>query len=290
MLDWLTRILAKGEGLSDESMLGALNQVETKSYALLNEVKKFTGGTGDVNSLTSQIKFETSALIWITQLRDYQIGKNAGEYRKAIKYLDSGYKNLGISTSSKNGINTILLIWIFTHYLGYVSYHKQNEISYAMEQSRSWIDEWMLGKIVVDVLVDMGIEKYSASKNLLLVKILTSNSDWFPLYENQTKNIHDILNTMLADTSVQEYLQINRHKGVLWFNKEAFDEFVWWMFLTALVGIIADEELILNNDRLLKGNFQKRVEKCYSVIKVLLEEESFSGYQVEKLLESIENI
>jgi len=289
-LDWLIKILAKNEKLSDDSLLEALKQIETKSYALLKEVRKFSGGTSDVNSITSQIKFETSGLLWISKLQDYPIDKSAGEYRKAIKYLDSGYTGGGKSIMRKKKINTILLIWIFTHHIGFVPFHKQSETSYGLEQSRSWIDEWMLGSIIVDSLVGIGYDNSSASINLVLVKILTSNSDWFSSFENRTKSIREILNGLFADPSVQDYLQINRYKGVLWFNKESFDELIWWMYLISLIAIIADLELIVNKDQLSKGKFQKRVENCYSVIKILLDAENLSGYQVEKLMESIEDI
>ena len=53
MLDWLTKKLAKMEKYSDVSFLEALIQVQTKSDAMLKEVRQFSGGKGDVSSITS---------------------------------------------------------------------------------------------------------------------------------------------------------------------------------------------------------------------------------------------
>lgn len=287
MLDWLTKKLAKMEKYSDVSFLEALIQVQTKSDAMLKEVRQFSGGKGDVSSITSQIKFEIAALLEISKLQDYPTKKSSSDYRKGIKYLNSGFKNWNKSLARDKEINTVLLIWIFTHHLGYVLYHKQKEITYAPEQSRSWIDEWLLGKIIVDTLVGMGIEDSAALRNVVLIKILTSNSDWFSSFENGNQSIHYILNSLLADPAAQEYLKINRHKGVLWFNKESFDELVWWMYSIALVSIVADEDLTGNKDPSPKKKFQHRVENCYSVIETILDAESLSGYQVEKLMGGI---
>ena len=69
MLDWLLDIFAKTENYSDTSFLEALNQVQTKSDSLLKVVRQISDGKGDVSSITSQIKMETSALSGTLPLR-----------------------------------------------------------------------------------------------------------------------------------------------------------------------------------------------------------------------------
>jgi len=71
---------------------------------------------------------------------------------------------------------------------------------------------------------------------------------------------------------VRQFLQVNRYHGVLWFNKEAFEELLWWLWLVAVVQIGADPQ---RADEMLA---------CSEIIKQLCQAAEKSGYQVEKLL------
>ena len=83
----------------------------------------------------------------------------------------------------------------------------------------------------------------------------------------------------LADNDVQRRLDVNRYQGVLWFNKEALEEWLWWMFIVQAVQAAAELET--------GEAIEVHLLACHAVILQLQEAESQSGYQVEKLIEAI---
>ena len=43
------------------------------------------------------------------------------------------------------------------------------------------------------------------------------------------------MESWLAVNEIRQFIGVNRYKDVLWFNKEAFEEFLWLMNISALV-------------------------------------------------------
>ncbi len=89
------------------------------------------------------------------------------------------------------------------------------------------------------------------------------------------------MQTWLKDTDLQRFLQINRYQDILWYNREAFDELLWWLYTSSLVTsareIQEPEEII------------EAAEARYAILRQLLAAQAVSGYQVEKLLAAVKN-
>ena len=81
---------------------------------------------------------------------------------------------------------------------------------------------------------------------------------------------------------VQQFLQVNRYQGVLWFNHEAFEELLDWMLTIAVIAIVAD-------DRQAPQAIVEHIIACYDVVTTLQQAEKASEYQVAKLLEAAKN-
>jgi hypothetical protein len=89
---------------------------------------------------------------------------------------------------------------------------------------------------------------------------------------------------------VQRYIQVHRYKGVLWFNKEAFEELLWWMFAVGVIDLVLEAqdvwdesevgELVLNESAI------KSIISCFDQIKKLERAKRESDYQLEKLLDA----
>ena len=88
-----------------------------------------------------------------------------------------------------------------------------------------------------------------------------------------------MLESWLKDDEIQQFLQVNRYRGVLWFNKEAFEQLLWWMLLVAVVTISADP---LRS----AAEVSHEIVTAYDIVRRLQRAEEESGYQVEKLLEA----
>jgi hypothetical protein len=164
--------------------------------------------------------------------------------------------------------------WIFTHALGKVI----SEEDYAA-QSRTWMDEWLLGKIVAGALQDLGLDEATAWWAVGTDKILINHQDWFELEAPPEDRAYQALVSWLRDSEVQQFLQVNRYGGVLWFNREAFDQLLVWMFTVATVSVCADAER-------LPQEIAQDIVGCYEVIGKLKRAAESSEFQVVKLMEA----
>ena len=164
--------------------------------------------------------------------------------------------------------------WLFTHALGKIV----SEEDYAA-QSRTWMDEWLLGKIVAGTLQDLGLDEAAARWAVGTGKILINHQDWFELAASSGDRAYQILVSWLRDNEVQQFLQVNRYGGVLWFNREAFDQLLAWMLTVATVSICAGAERP-------PEEIAQDVEGCLHVIEKLKQAAEASEFQVVKLMEA----
>jgi len=116
-----------------------------------------------------------------------------------------------------------------------------------------------------------------------LVKILTRHQRWFITESSSPMKAHGILELLLKDGEVQQFLQVNRHNDIWWFNKEAFEELLWWLLLISSIEIGSNPLRPVNE-------MTRDLEDCWSTIQTLLEAEEKSEYQVEKLLSILKNM
>ena len=92
------------------------------------------------------------------------------------------------------------------------------------------------------------------------------------------KQAYAILESLLKDSEVQQFLRVNQHNDIWWFNKEAFEEMLWWLMMVAALTIGSDPLRPVNA-------VVAELERCYAMIQTWQEAEKKSEYQVEKLLE-----
>ena len=129
-------------------------------------------------------------------------------------------------------------------------------------------------------LNDLGLDERSNWRAVTLIKLLISHHGWWKQITSRQstairKNAHQILTSILSDGDVLSYLGVNRYQDILWFNKEAFEDLMWWLFIIAAVEISIRQDEI---DR-------KYILYCYNEISLLLANAQASGYKLEKLLE-----
>jgi hypothetical protein len=148
------------------------------------------------------------------------------------------------------------------------------------QQSRSWLDEWLLGKVVASVLRDLGLDEAAAWRAVAVIKLLTIHQRWFEAEVPGGKQAHQVLESWLKDGETQQFLQVNRYQGLLWFNREAFEQLLWWMLTLAAVAISADP---------LRPAVEvaKEIVAGYDLVQQLRRAEENSQYQIEKLLAAV---
>lgn len=254
------------DGQLDVSLV---DEVEEKTAHLLSEAKQLTGGTGDEAAITRDIRRKLEAILQLAALESRYATTRSSKYKSAANYLSETLHDDPVTWGG-------VLSWLFVHSLGKIL----TEVDYE-GQSRSWIDEWLLGKIITGVLRDLGLDDVRAWHTVTVIKLLTTHQRWFETQVSEKTPAYQILESWLRDSEVQGFLQVNRYQDVLWFNQEAFEQLLWWMLLVATIVLNAEPDRSTTE-------MTEEIVQCYDIIQQLRQAEQQSEYQVEKLLAALE--
>jgi len=245
-----------------------IDEVEQKTVKLLDEIRRYTGATGDVHGIVREIRqtFEINPQSPLLN-KDF-LSPESKAMNEVAEYIHSHLKK-------NQNLLYVLFGWLFVHKLGKVSFQGVD----ADNLSRRWIDELSLGRIIADTLRESGFDEKATSELMEIIKLTTDYQSWF-----KTKgDAHALLESLLKDSEAQEFLQVNRHRNILWFSKEAFEQLMWWLMLVAVIKISSDVSQPM-------PDMAKAITACYDIIKRLLKASKQSGYQVEKLREILKLI
>jgi len=283
----------------DADRVEKLNQTEHKLRQLLQGVRQVTGGNGAEEAVANEVRRKLDILLQVANaarseaevLDSKRLGAAHGdalrsddaEASDAITAPDSQAAALLADLPecrayllehwpADTATWGIALGWLFVHRLGQVV----DEPS-ADQRSRSWIDEWLLGRIIAAVLQELGLDETAAGRAVAAMRILTAHQHWFDGLQPEDASPYRALAAWLRDEEVRRFVQLNRYKDILWFNQEAFEQLLWWMLLIAVVALQAEGE---------RPEAVKTIGVCYRVVQVLQRAEAESSYQVEKLLEA----
>ncbi len=256
--------LKKPEDQLDQELM---SEIEQKAMNLLREAKQLSGGTEDELVIAREIRHKLEAILYLPIISSRYPRLQPKGVKEAAEYLHRGLADSIYTWGT-------LFNWFFVHALGKVV--RQKEFA---EQSRTWIDEWGLGKTIFSVLRDLGLEETAAWRVGTLVKLLTRHQRWFQVKPLDQKQAHAVLESLLKDSEVQQFLGVNEYNNIWWFNKESFEDMLWWLMLIAAVKISSDPL------RPVKAVVAE-LERCYAIIQAWQQAEEKSECQVEKLLEA----
>ncbi|HNS15231.1 MAG TPA: alpha-amylase family glycosyl hydrolase [Syntrophorhabdaceae bacterium] len=244
-----------------------LDEIRWKTTNLVREIRQFANGTVDEGLVVENVMNALLAALHWQKTLDRITGAGEEDGNKFIGFLRTGF--FGADHHALCQLN-----WVFVRSMGKVIDAHTN----PDEQGRSWIDEWLLGRIMGDALQELGFAPDDAYRGVVAVKIFTGHQHWFSAA--QPPGPYQVLTTFLNDSEVQGFLQINRYKDILWFNKDAFELLLAWMAFTAMISIASDPART-ENER------DASLAKCFTVLSGLYEASERSGYQVENLLEIV---
>jgi glycosidase len=189
----------------------------------LNQVQKYTSTNSDISTILESImkKFR-----YVLQLRDldtlFEI-KISAQLKSAINLL----KNNSPSPS-------LLSIWLAVAEIG-----KLQDKNYDRIISLSWLDEFLLSKLIGKSLEEYGYDGYTANHQILLIKILTLLPDWLEAYENSPGNA---IHSLFQYQEVQKYLRVNNYQESLYFHYESLIELLAAFFTSAILSISTWED------------------------------------------------
>jgi len=238
-----------------------LAEFEEKYLELLRQAKHFSNGKGVEKPIGQEVLQKLEAALGLeTVARRFPLPKSK-RYSAALAYLKEQLSD----EPAKWGM---LCGWLIVHELGKIL----TDSSYE-EQSRSWLDEWLLGKRIQRFLGEFGEQ---SRESRLLMGLLASQQNW----HREKDGEQDILNKLFKHQDVQQFLKVNRFNDALWFNKENFEKLVGWLYLIAAVQITAQPKVA-------KDKIAREILSIYGIIQNWLRAEKDSEYQVEKLLDGI---
>ncbi|MHB9022754.1 MAG: alpha-amylase family glycosyl hydrolase [Armatimonadota bacterium] len=242
-----TRLLAAKNKKLDPALL---DEMAGKAEALLGAIRDFAGGQGDATAIAREMHDRLARALRPRELAGGEIGA----------YLQEGLGSRRESWGTLFG-------WLFVHDLG-----KAVADAGFEETSRSWLDEWQLGRMLAGVLRDFALDENAAEYAVALVKVLTGHQRWFA---GGSPRHEELLHALFADSDVLRVVQVNRHQETLFFNKEAFEKLLWWLFLIAAIQLPSESDAP-----------QRALAECYQAIRALHGASERSDYQVERLLEA----
>jgi glycosidase len=283
-LRWVIANRLNGKTSEETTVSDVLEEAENKTARLLSEINRLLQGECDILTIAAEIKLKLKAVMHLPILAESYPLPHSRKYQAAMKYMQAGKGRLSPWYNGDPLAWGTLLGWLFTHELG-------KTVSQAdyQEISRSWIDEWLLNKIIAGALGDLGMDERSAWRAAGLIKLLTAYHQGLLQFipgKKQKRDIkrtaYQLLQSLFADSEVQQFMGVNRYQGVLWFNKEAFDDLLWWLFTVAIVdltGAVKPEKAA--------ETVAEDILSCFEIIRHLRQAEMASGYQVEKLMEAV---
>ena len=245
-----------------------IEEIEKKMIRLLQEAKRLSGGGEDETTIVEEIRRKLEAILYLPVITSRYPRLQPKGVKAAAEYL---HKKLTDSTTTW----ATLFGWFFVHALGRVV----NQRDFA-GQSRTWIDEWRLGKTILSVLRDLGLEETAARGSLTVIKWATGHQRWFESKPSGREQVYGVLESLLKDSDVRQFLLVNQCNDIWWFNKEAFEEMLWWLTMVAALTIGSDPIRPVNA-------VVEELQGCYSIIQTWQKAGERSEYQVEKLLSAL---
>jgi glycosidase len=231
----MLRLLLDAREEPDDTLL---DDVEQKTIRLVEAVQAFAGETDEeVEDTAGQTASVTRNLL------EVMLKLPAQDMPKSVQSL---------LKDADDALWGGLFSWLFVGAAG------------DAEQSRSRIDEWLLGRVISGALREMGVEEDTAARTLTAVKLATGQQELF--MGSATDRAGELLEALLQDTDAQQLLNINHFQGIVWFNQEGLKTLLQWLVLLAQVAGSADA-----------------LQRRYTVVWQLQQAARDSGYQVEKL-------
>ena len=298
MFHWiiLQRLQLEGTGSTKIASVGEETDLKVRKW--LSKAREISQGEQDINPISANIKNTLQVLLQLVVLNHTWLMKDK-TLQKAIAFLGLENEDSSLGTSLANGDSRIwgvLLSWLFTHPTGKILKTDEAEANVI---SRIWLDDWLLAKIVRTNLVDLNVDGYTAGRMTDLLRILVSHHSWWREYvlvktgktsPVESNPVEHLLENLLHDKTVQTFIGMNTHNEIIWFNKESFEELLWWLFLISVIEIIAAQKPDELQPGKLSSTASARIKKSYLVIESLLNAEEQSGYQIEKLTSYLKQI
>ncbi len=244
-----------------------LNIHAEKYQRLIASIKDFVNVTTEAAPIIREEQRGIEAILRLPVFEARYPFPGSKRYKKTLKYILQNLDDYPF-------IWYVLVLWNDLRLIGRVI---TSDPQFA-EISRSWLDEWGISRLTQQIFEDLGLEAQQSQSGVTIIKLLVSQQNWVNDIDEQTPL--SLIERWLSSEGIRSFLNINRHRGKLWFSKEAFESLMWWMTTIALIQLLADPD----------KSFTEAVEilfEAYEHIEDILAAKENSEYQLDKLLEGL---
>ena len=237
----------------------AVRQIRTKYQDLLTGIQAYLGQEGKTQKWLTLVSKEYRALVSLNDLGKAYPAPGLAYYKMLSHSLTDGLRDRPTHWA-------VALAWLFNHGLG-----RLMDAGDRGEISQSWIEDWLMSKMIKQMLADMGVPTAQLDDRLMLVKSLLRKENW--LIQPQD-DLTAVVKAWFGNPQLQSWFKVNRYEDVLWFNQEAMNDWLWWSLVLSTVEIIVHE----------KEDIPKKLTAIYRRVEKIKAAMASSQYQVEKMM------
>jgi glycosidase len=230
----------------------------------MNRLQNYVSTDTDIAPIVDDIMKEFNSLLHIRDLESFLKITSSVKTRNALTFLNENAPS-----------PSLISIWLAVAKIGQLQ-----DNNYASVISLSWIDEFLLNKLIEQSLNDEGFDDYSTDRQILLIKILTLLPDWLEKY---SQNPISAIQSLFQYQEVQKYLMINQYKEVLYFNYESMIELLATFYTSAIIKIS-----LLDNQS--KTEIKKKLQTWHSEIEGIIKAAAMNSCKLYPTIEEIQHL
>lgn len=245
---------------------GLLAEADQKFHALIDRIGRYIDSTENRAQIQQDLRNGLRLALALPVMEQQYPVPASRKYAQAVEYLQD------VPGTPVEGTWALLFGWLFLRELGLLAGKEDDEAITA-----SWLNEWTYGRIFGEVVRGLGLSSDDARQLSSLLRVLVDQQRWF----TGKRTLAAQLTRWLSNSDIQHALGVHRFEDVLWFNRERFNTFVWWMTILSVFEALSGP----------KGStalLTERVLITYELAQRLLKAADASGYQVDKLLEQVQ--
>jgi hypothetical protein len=256
----LDRFLEARVSLKQKWSEKSVKSIHDDYEKLLKTSTEFLGEPVDTKRILKQFKWSLESCLRLPVFaRRFPLPKDR-EYADAVAYMTAPLK---VEVSRW----MLLYAWSLLADFGLLRADDEPEHA-ALELSA----DWLLLKRIDTFLSTRAHGHYSG---LLRTLILTQN--WYLRNPFKKEVEYRTLRALFANTEVQQFIGMNSFEGVVWFNKERFEELAWWLSVIAAIRLSSRPGKTA-------AEIAGEIREVHSIVSKWLSLLTRSDYQVDKLL------
>lgn len=275
-----------------------LDQAQVKVGAILEAVESTTGVSLDKPATVERFRKElTTILVFPWQMTKWSrllgfteeqttpgFQRDTSSEERIVSFVFQGLPGRRDTGFPIRDVGAKLLFWLGFQNMGFW-FPDQDP-----DRSRRFIeDDLLMKKPITNALVRIGLSAPTAREFASLLIAMCSNANWWRAQERDKLHAKQVLRYWMKDQNLRSFLKVHQYQEKTWFNKEAFEEFMWWMNFIAFYDLV--KEMVLGtkgkkkvtDEKLI--SIRKSLKEWYELVDEILKIETSSGYQLDRLLE-----